>query len=46
MRIQEQFIPGSSLMIILKGEVILHEGYGVSDLESLKIFEASQPDHC
>lgn len=26
MGIQEQFIPGGSLMIIHKGEVILHEG--------------------
>ena len=41
--IQEQFIPGGSLMIIHKGEVILHEGFGVADLETQRPFEANAP---
>lgn len=39
----EQFIPGGSLMIIHKGDVILHEGFGVADLKSGKPFEANMP---
>ena len=41
--IDQQFIPGGSLMIIRKGEVILQEGFGVADLESGKPFEANAP---
>ena len=41
--IDEQFIPGGSLMILHKGEVILQEGFGVADLESRKPFEANMP---
>ena len=41
--IQEHFIPGGSLMIIHKGEVILHEGFGVADLETQRPFEANAP---
>lgn len=41
--IDESFIPGGSLMIIHKGEVILHEGFGVADLKSGKPFEANMP---
>lgn len=41
--IDDQFIPGGSLILIHKGEVILHEGFGVADLESKKPFEANMP---
>lgn len=39
--IDERFIPGGSLMIIHNGEVILHEGFGVADLDSKRQFEAN-----
>lgn len=38
--IDQQFIPGGSLMIIHKGEVILQEGFGVASLESGEPFAA------
>ena len=41
--IDEQFIPGGSLTIIHKGEVILKEGFGVADLESQEPFDANAP---
>ncbi len=41
--IDEGFIPGGSLMIVHKGEVILHEGFGLADLESATPFEANAP---
>ncbi|MFL3659697.1 MAG: serine hydrolase, partial [Opitutales bacterium] len=41
--IDEKFIPGRSLMIIHKGEVILQEGFGVANLESGEPFKANAP---
>jgi len=41
--IDEKFIPGGSLMIIHKGEVILQEGFGVANLESGEPFKANAP---
>ncbi len=41
--IDEQFIPGGSLMLIHKGAVVLHEGFGVADLASGKPFPANAP---
>ncbi len=41
--IDEQFVPGGSLMIIHKGEVVLHEGFGVASLETGEPFDANAP---
>ncbi|MDG2168011.1 MAG: serine hydrolase [Opitutales bacterium] len=41
--IDNKFIPGGSLMLIHKGEIILNEGFGVADLESQKPFEVDAP---
>ena len=41
--IDERFIPGGSLMIIHEGVVVLHEGFGVADLQSGKPFQANAP---
>ncbi|MCB1120742.1 MAG: beta-lactamase family protein [Verrucomicrobiae bacterium] len=41
--INEQFIPGGSLMIIHEGEVIMKEGFGLADLESKKPFHPDAP---
>ena len=41
--IDERFIPGGSAMIIHKGVVVLHEGFGVADVQSGKPFEANAP---
>jgi len=41
--IEEQFIPGGSLMLIHQGEIVLHEGFGFADLESKRPFEANAP---
>ncbi len=41
--IDNGFIPGGSLMIIYKGEVVLHEGFGVADIESRESFDANAP---
>jgi CubicO group peptidase (beta-lactamase class C family) len=41
--IDQQFIPGGSLMIIHNGEVILQEGFGVASLESGEPFTANAP---
>jgi CubicO group peptidase (beta-lactamase class C family) len=41
--IDEKFIPGGSLTLIHKGEIILQEGFGMADLESKKPFAANAP---
>lgn len=41
--IDGKFIPGGSLTIIHKGEIILKEGFGVADLESKEPFDANAP---
>ena len=41
--IDEQFIPGGSLTIIHKGEIILKEGFGLADLENQEPFDANAP---
>ena len=41
--IDEQFIPGGSLTIIHKGEIILQEGFGVADLDTKEPFDANAP---
>lgn len=41
--IDDKFIPGGSLTIIHKGEIILKEGFGVADLDSKEPFDANAP---
>jgi len=41
--IDQRFIPGGSLMIIHRGEVVLHEGFGVANLDTGEPFKANAP---
>jgi arylsulfatase A-like enzyme/CubicO group peptidase (beta-lactamase class C family) len=41
--IDEHVVPGGSLMVVHRGEVILKEAFGVSDLETQKPFTADNP---
>ncbi len=43
--IDKKVIPGGSLMIVHRGEVVLREAFGVADLETTRAFEIDTPCH-